>query len=501
MENSEILQVVDVVSNEKGVAKEVIFEAIQAALAAARKKLSDDGSEFRVTVDKKTGDYSTVRYWTVVPDDAEFVADGCELRLSDARERDAEIAVGGSIEQPVEPVAFGRIATQMAKQVIVQRVREAEREKIALAYESKVGQMLTGQVKRVERGSLIVDLGSNAEAVIGKDRLIPRENIRMGDRVSFLLEEISTENRGPQLIGSRTASALLVELFRREVPEVKDGLVQVLGAARDAGVRAKIAVLSKETRIDPIGACVGMHGTRVQSVSNELAGERIDIILADENPAQFVINALSPAKVVSIAMDEETHAMDVAVAEDQLALAIGRGGQNVRLASQLTGWELNVMTEVEADQRLAREADNVRAMFVEHLQLDDNVAEILVQEGFSTIEEVAYVPVAELLQIEEFDEDIVEELRRRANDVLLTREISKEERLDTMEPAEDLLALEGMNRRLAYMLAGRGVVTRDDLAEQSVDEIMDIDELDERTAGELIMRARAAWFEDSDDAA
>ena len=500
MDNSEILQVVDVVSAEKGVAKEVIFEAIEAALAAARRKLEGNEADYRVSIDRATGDYDTVRCWVVIADDQEPGEEpDSELALSEARQKKPDAVIGDSIEEPVERVAFGRIATQMAKQVIVQKVRDAEREKVAEAFGPRVGQMMTGQVKRLDRGSVVLDMGGNAEAVIPKDRQIPRENIRMGDRVSFLLEEVSTEPRGPQLIASRTAPKLLAELFQREVPEVKEGLVQILGAARDAGVRAKIAVRSREARIDPIGACVGMHGTRVQSVSNELAGERIDIILADENPAQFVINALSPAKVVSITMDEETHAMDVAVHEDQLSLAIGRGGQNVRLASQLTGWELNIMTEADAENKLEAEAQNIRQLFIDQLHLDEGVADILVQEGFSTVEEVAYVPESELLAIEEFDEEIVEELRSRAQDVLITREISREEQLDKVEPAQDLLEMEGMSARLAYLLAGRGIITRDDLAEQSVDELLEVEGMEPDFAGELIMQARAAWFDDGDE--
>lgn len=400
------------------------------------------------------------------------------------------------IEEPLPAVPFGRIASQMAKQVIVQKVRDAEREKIVETFTPRIGHMLVGQVKRLDRGNLIVDLGSNVDALLTREDMIARENIRIGDRVCALLADARIEQRGPQLFLTRRAPKLMMELFRREVPEVADGIVEVVGCARDPGVRAKIAVRSYDPRIDPIGACVGMHGTRVQAVSNELAGERVDIVLFDVNPAQFVLNALSPAKVVSITMDEESHTMDVAVAEDQLSIAIGRGGQNVRLASELTGWELNLMTEEQASEKQEAEIGTLRQMFVDKLELDQSVADILVQEGFTSVEEVAFVPAAELLAIEEFDEDLVQELRSRAQNLLLTQEISREEEFGDVEPAADLLEVQGMSRRLAYRLAAHGIVTREDLADQAVPDLLDIDGFDEALAGQLIMAARSAWFTD-----
>ncbi|HHM05170.1 MAG TPA: transcription termination/antitermination protein NusA [Gammaproteobacteria bacterium] len=492
--NKEILLVVDAVSNEKGVDKEIIFDAIEAALATATKKRHGGEIDVRVAIDRETGDYETFRRWEVVADDDE---DGWEsperqVRLSVARERDPAAQVGDFIEEPMESIAFGRIAAQTAKQVIVQKVRDAERAQVVEAYQDKVGQLVSGVVKRADRGSVTLDLGGNAEAFISREDLIPREQVRSGDRLRGYLREVRAESRGPQLFVSRTAPQLIIELFKLEVPEVGEGLIDILGAARDPGSRAKIAVRSNDPRIDPVGACVGMRGSRVQAVSNELAGERIDIIPWDENPAQFVINAMSPAEVKSIVVDEDTHSMDVAVAEESLSQAIGRGGQNVRLASQLTGWELNVMTEDEAVEKSEAETIALQKAFMEQLDVDEDVAAVLVQEGFSSIEEIAYVPVQELEAIEEFDSDIVEELRNRARDVLLTRAIATEEQ--TPEPAQDLLEMEGMDRALAFRLAEHGVVTREDLAEQSVDELLDIEGIDERKASELIMTARAPWF-------
>ncbi|MGD8709717.1 MAG: transcription termination factor NusA, partial [Ectothiorhodospiraceae bacterium] len=415
--------------------------------------------------------------------------------LEQARKTQPEIEVGGYVEEPMESVEFGRIAAQTAKQVIVQKVREAERAKVVEAYQDRQGELLTGMVKRVERGNVFLDLGNNAEAFIPREEMIPREAVRPGDRLRGYLKEVRSEARGPQLFVSRTAPEFLIELFKLEVPEVGQDLLRIEGAARDSGQRAKIAVEALDPRIDPVGACVGMRGSRVQAVSNELAGERIDIILWDENPAQFVINAMAPAEVESIVVDEDSHSMDVAVAEDQLSQAIGRGGQNVRLASELTGWELNVMTSSEAEEKSQAEADELLQMFVDQLDVDEDVAEVLVREGFSSLEEVAYVPTAELLEIEEFDEDLVEELRARARDVLITREIAEEERTESgAKPSEELLAMEGMDEALAAKLAGRGVITMDDLAEQSVDELMEIDGMDEERAAALIMKAREPWF-------
>jgi N utilization substance protein A len=499
--NKEILMVVDAVSNEKGVEKDIIFEAIEAALASATRKRHGDDIEVRVSIDRETGDYDTFRRWLVFEDDStELEVPDRELRLEDALDIDPNAEPGGYVEEPMESIAFGRIAAQTAKQVIVQKVREAERAQVVEEYEDRVGEMVSGLVKRVDRNGIYVDLGGNAEAFIPREDMIPREPVRPQDRIKGLLHEVRSEQRGPQLFLTRTSPQFLIERFKIEVPEVGQGLIKILGAARDPGLRAKIAVRSMDQRIDPVGACVGMRGSRVQAVSNELAGERVDIILWDENPAQFVINAMSPAEVVSIVVDEEDHSMDVAVEEEKLSQAIGRGGQNVRLASELSGWELNVMTAEDADEKSERESRELGEAFMKQLDVDEEIALILVQEGFSSIEEIAYVPTAELVEIEEFDEEVVEELRNRARDVLITQAIVTEEKIDEAEPAEDLLALDGMTKELAFILASKGVVTREDLAEQSLDDLEDIESLDPEKAGELIMAARAHWFEEAEEA-
>ncbi len=494
--NKEILMVVDAVSNEKGVDKEVIFEALEAALASATRKKYGEEWDARVAIDRKSGDYETFRRWKVFADDStELEAPERELRLDDAREIDPKVEVGGFVEQPMESVSFGRIAAQQAKQVIVQKVREAERQQVVDAYQDRVGTLVSGVVKRVDRNGIFVDLGSNAEGFVPRTDMIPREQAKAQDRIKAFLKEVRSELRGPQLFLTRTAPEFLIELFKLEVPEVGQGLIQILGAARDPGVRAKIAVRSNDPRIDPVGACVGMRGSRVQAVSNEIAGERVDIIPYNENPAQFVINAMSPAEVMSIVVDEDSHSMDIAVAEEKLSQAIGRGGQNIRLASQLTGWELNVMTESDAEAKSESEAKALVQMFMKQLDVDEDVATILAQEGFSTVEEIAYVPQGELASIEEFDEEIVKELRNRARDVLLTQAIASEENLDQSMPADDLLLLEGMSPDLALALARRGVRTREDLAEQSVEDLKDIEGLAAEEAGKLIMTARAPWFQ------
>jgi N utilization substance protein A len=494
--NKEILMVVDAVSNEKGVDKEVIFEALEAALASATRKKHGEELDVRVAIDRKTGDYDTFRRWKVFADDStELEVPERELRMDDAKEIDPAIEPGGFVEQGMESVAFGRIAAQQAKQVIVQKVREAERAQVVDAYKERTGQLVSGVVKRVDRNGIYVDLGSNAEGFVPRTDMIPREQVKPQDRIKSFLKEVRSEPRGPQLFLTRTAPEFLIELFKLEVPEVGQGLIQILGAARDAGVRAKIAVKSNDPRIDPVGACVGMRGSRVQAVSNEIAGERVDIIPHDENPAQFVINAMSPAEVMSIVVDEDSHSMDIAVAEEKLSQAIGRGGQNIRLASQLTGWDLNVMTETDAEQKSESEAKELVQNFMKQLDVDEDVATILAQEGFSTIEEIAYVPQAELKSIQEFDEEIIKELRNRARDVLLTQAIASEESLDQSMPADDLLLLEGMSPDLALALARRGVRTREELAEQAVDDLADIDGLEAEEAGKLIMKARAHWFE------
>ena len=494
--NKEILLVVDVVSNERGVAKDIIFEAIEAALASATKKRNREDVEVRVAVDRETGDYETFRRWEVMPDGPdplEFPTR--QIGLSDAQQRDPSVVEGGFIEEPMPSVEFGRIAAQTAKQVIVQKVREAERSQVIEAYKDRVGEMVSGVIKRVERGGVILDLGGNAEALVSRDQMIPREAVRPGDRLRAFLREVRPEPRGPQLFLSRTAPELLVELFKIEVPEINEGLIEIISGARDPGSRAKIAVKARDPRIDPIGACVGMRGSRVQAVSNELAGERVDIILWDENPAQFVINAMAPAEVVSIMVDEDAHSMDVAVAEENLSQAIGRGGQNVKLASELTGWELNIMSVEQAEQKNEAESTSLQKMFMDQLDVDAEVANILVQEGFSSIEEVAYLPESEMLEIEEFDTDLVAEIRGRARDVMLTRAIASEERFADAEPAEDLRTMEGMDEALAYELAGRGIVTMEDLADQAVDDLLEIEGMDRERAGSLIMTARQPWFE------
>jgi N utilization substance protein A len=491
-----ILLVVDAVSNEKGVDKEIIFEALEAALAAATRKKHGEEWDARVAINRKTGDYDTFRRWKVFADDStELETPDRELRLEDALDIDKDAEPGGFVEQPVESVVFGRIAAMQAKQVMVQKVREAERAQVVDQFKDRVNTLVSGVVKRVDRNGIFVDLGSNAEGYISRSDMIPREALKPQDRVKAYLKDVRAEQRGPQLFLSRTAPEFLIELFRLEVPEVGQGMIDILGAARDPGVRAKIAVRSNEPRIDPVGACVGMRGSRVQAVSNEIAGERVDIIPFDDNPAQFVINAMSPAEVQSIVMDEDSHSMDIAVAEEKLSQAIGRGGQNIRLASQLTGWELNVMTESDAEAKSETEAKKSVQMFMKQLDVDEDVASILAQEGFSTIEELAYVPVSELAAIEAFDGALVQELRNRARDVLLTQAIASEEGMESQMPADDLLALSGMSPDLALKLAQLGVRTREELAEQSVDELAEIEGLDEAAAGALIMQAREMWFQ------
>lgn len=494
--NKEILLVVEAVSNEKGVEKDVIFEAIELALAMATKKRYEDEetADIYVTIDRKTGEYETFRRWTVVDNDA-VPGLGTDLTLEETQEIDPSLKPGDVHEEQVESVAFGRIGAQAAKQIIVQKVREAERAKIVDSYRERVGELVSGTVKKVTRDNVIVDLGNNAEALLPRDNLIPKEIFRMGDRVRALLAEISTEGRGPQLILSRTSSKMLVELFKIEVPEIAEEVIEIRAAARDPGSRAKIAVKTNDGRIDPVGACVGMRGARVQAVSGEFGNERIDIVLWDDNPAQLVVNAMAPAEVASIVVDEDTHSMDVAVAQENLAMAIGRSGQNVRLASELTGWVLNVMTEEEAGRQQEEEVGRYVEKFVEALDVDEELAAELVEEGFTSLEEIAYVPLEEMVAIEGFDEDLVTELRKRAKDVLLNQAIASEEALDGSEPEKDLLEMDGMERHLAFVLASRGIVSMEDLAEQSVDDLIDIEGIDEERAGQLIMTARAPWFE------
>jgi len=492
--SKELLLVVDAVAAEKGVPESVIFEAIEAALAsAAKKRYPDQDVLTRVSVDPKDGSYETFRRWEVVADDAVMESPDRQIRLMDALEESPDVEVGDYIEEQIENPDFGRIAAQAAKQVIVQRVREAERAQVVEQWKDRVGELVTGVVKRVERGNVYVDLGGNAEGFIPKEKGIPRDVLRPGDRVRGYLFDVRSEPRGPQLFISRAAPEFMIELFKLEVPEVGQGLVEIKACARDPGDRAKIAVVAYDNRTDPIGACIGMRGSRVQAVSNELNGERVDIVLWSDNPAQFVINAMAPAEVQSIIVDEEKHSMDLAVAEDKLAQAIGRGGQNVRLASRLSGWQLNVMTQEQVQAKSEAEQEAARALFQEKLEVDEEIAGILVSEGFTTVEEIAYVPVGELLAIEGFDEDIVEELRSRARDALLNDALAVEEEIDEHKPADDLLGLEGMDEETAFALARHGVRTADDLGELGADEVLEfgIEGLDEARAAALILAARA----------
>ncbi|MDD5578727.1 MAG: transcription termination factor NusA [Methylobacter sp.] len=498
MANKEILLVVEVFSNEKEIEKEVVFQAIESALEAATIKRHTNQIKVRVVIDRKTGDYVTYRLWEVVA--ANNLIDGdvefpeTQVLLEVAQMDNSEIQIGDFVEEEIESVDFGRIAAQTAKQVIIHKVREAERRKIVEAYKNRVGELITGIVKRIEKGSVFLDLGGHVEAYIAREDMIPREPIRIGDRIRGYLKSVRSEPRGPQLFVSRTAPELLIALFRLEVPEVGEGMIAVMGAARDPGSRAKVAVKSNDPRLDPVGACVGMRGSRVQSVSNELAGERVDIILWNPSDAQFVINAMSPAEIQSIVVDEDRHSMDLAVNSENLSQAIGRGGQNVRLATQLTGWELNVIDASKAEESSEAEADKIKQLFVEQLDVDEDIALILVEEGFNTVEEIAYVPVSEMLEIEGFDIDLVNELRSRAKDALLISAIADEEKIETAEPAQDLLEMEGMTRDLAYDMASQGIITMDDLADQSIDDLINFSGMNEERAAKLIMKAREPWF-------
>ncbi len=495
--SKEVLAVVEIMANEKGVDKEIIFDAIETALATATRRSNDDEIDARVEIDRITGDYSTFRRWEVI-EDATAIEDnvGWYIREMDAIDEDPNIQIGEFIEESMESIEFGRIGAQTAKQVIIQKIREAERKKVVEVYSKRIGEIITGQVKRIERGDVILDLGDNVDAVIPRNQLIARENFRMGDRVRAYLQEVSFRPRGPQLIMSRACKEMLTELFKIEVPEIGDDLIDIMGCARDVGFRAKVSVRANDPRLDPIGACVGMRGSRVQSVTNEIAGERIDIILWDPNDAQYVINAMAPAEVLSIMVDEDKHTMDLSVDDEQLSQAIGKNGQNIRLASELTGWELNVMTQTEMNEKHDVESKDQIEIFVNALDIDEEMADVLVGEGFATLEEIAYVPANEMLQIDGFDEDIVAELKQRAKDALLTKAIADEEKIALAEPAEDLLSLEGMTEDMAKQLASNGIITQEDLAELGTDEVLEFLELDEATAGELILKARAPWFEE-----
>lgn len=493
--NKEILLVAEAVSNEKQVPREKIFEALEFAIASATKKKNEGEIEVRVSIDRNTGDFDTFRRWLVIEDDQPQENPYAEITLSAAQIDEPEIKIGDYVEEQIESIAFDRITTQTAKQVIVQKVREAERAQMIDEYRDRVGDLITGAVKKVNRDNIIIDLGNNAEGVMYREDMLPRETFRPGDRVRGLLYDIRPEAKGAQLFISRTHPDMLVELFRIEVPEIAEETLEVRSAARDAGSRAKIAVKTNDKRLDPVGACVGMRGSRVQAVSGELGGERVDIVLWDENPAQFVINAMAPAEVASIVVDEDAHSMDVAVESDQLAQAIGKNGQNVRLASQLTGWELNVMTAEDLAAKHEEENAEVLTVFMEGLDIDEDFASVLVDEGFTSLEEVAYVPVSELLEIDGLDEDIVEELRERAKATLTTKALANEESLEKSEPTEELLNLEGMDRHVAFVLASKGITNLEELAEQGIDDISDIEGLSEEDAGKLIMAARnIVWF-------
>lgn len=494
MNNKEIIMVADAVSNEKGVSREVIFKAIESALASATKKrYVDEEAECEVVIDRESGEYESFRVWTVVPDDVLALL-GSQFTLEEAAEKDTSLVAGDIWKEKIDNVEFGRIAAQTAKQVIVQKVREAEREIVRLEYEDKLDQLVTGTVKKVTRDNVIVDLGNNAEGLLPRENLIPRETFRVNDRLRALLLEVRDEQRGPQLLLSRTSPQMLIELFKIEVPEIAEEIIEIKAAARDPGSRAKLSVKTNDGRIDPVGACVGMRGSRVQVVSNELANERIDIILWDDNPAQMVINAMAPAQVASIVVDEESHTMDIAVIEDNLAQAIGRNGQNVRLSSELSGWAINVMSEDQAADKLHEESSTTVTVFMSALDVDEDVAEILVQEGFASIDEIAYVPLEEISSIQDFDEEIANELRSRAKDALLTQAIASEEKLSAAGIEDDLLNMEGMDNKLALKLAALKIKSMEELAEQSIDELMVINGMDEERAGTLIMKAREPWF-------
>jgi N utilization substance protein A len=488
----EILLLVDALAREKNVAKDIVFGALETALASATKKRINDDADVRVTIDRETGDYESFRRWLVMPDD-EVVNDESEMGIIDARDLNPAIQLGEYIEEQLEPIDFGRIGAQAAKQVILQRIRDAEREQVLNDFLERKEHLVSGSIKRMERGNAIIEIG-RLEAVIPRDQMIPRENLRVGDRVRAFLLRIDRGARGPQLILSRTAPEFLGKLFELEVPEIEDRLLEIKACARDPGLRAKIAVQSNDPRIDPIGTCVGLRGSRVTAVRNEIAGEQIDIIVWSADPAQFVIAALQPAEVVSIVVDEESHGMDVVVDENNLAIAIGRNGQNVKLASELTGWTINLMSEEESAQKTGQEREGLRGLFMEKLDVDDELADILIDEGFSSLEEIAYVPLAEMLGIDAFDEETVNELRNRARNVLLTEAIVTEEHLESV--SDDLIRLEGMDRPLAAKLAEHGVRTRDDLADLAVDELVEIAGIEQERAGVLISVARAHWFEE-----
>ncbi len=484
----EILLLVDALAHEKNVDRDVIFTALELALASATKKKYDIGVDIRVEIDKESGEYQSFQCWTIIPEE---LIENLDAEISPSDERAKGKLENEVIKEPIDSVEFGRIGAQAAKQVILQKVREAEREQILNDFLARDEKLVSGQIRRMERGNAIIEIG-RLDAILPREQMIPKENLRVGDRIRAILFRIDDNIRGPQVVLSRTAPEFLKRLFELEVPEIEEGLLEIMSASRDPGLRSKIAVKANDQRLDPVGTCVGMRGSRVQAVTGELAGERVDIVLWSIEPAQFVINAMAPAEVTSIVVDEDKHSMDLAVSEDQLAQAIGRGGQNIRLASELTGWELNILTEEESDQKTKDEYASVSQLFIEKLDVDEDVADILVQEGFSTIEEVAYVPIEEMIQIAAFDEGTVTELRSRATAAILTDAIAKEEKV--AEPAEDLLSMDGMDIDTAKLLASKGVISMEDLAELAADELLDLVKLDEEKAKHLIMTARAPWF-------
>lgn len=494
MLNREILNDAERVSNEKNVPQELVIEAIEKAIAAAARKHFGTTHTYEVKVDRAKGGYSTCRVWQVMENPEEIENPDSQLLLADAQAIDPAVEVGGFIKKPIDSVEFGRIAARMAKQVMGDEIRVAERQQIVEQFKPKEGTLVNGVVRKVMRDVLFVDVGGGIEAVLSRQDTIPREIFRVGDRLRALLFDVRYERRGALLHLSRTHKDMLTELFKIEVPEIAEDVIDIMSAARDPGARSKILVKTNDGRVDPVGACVGMRGSRVQAVSSELNGEKIDIVLWAENPAQLVMNAMSPAEVVSIVVDEESRTMDLAVAPEQLAQAIGRNGQNVRLASELTGWRVNVMTPEDLEVKRAKEASNVKENFVKELEVDEDVAEVLVREGFSTLEEIAYVPLQEMAAIEEFDEDIAEALQARAKDVLLTKAISEEVKQHQL-PAEDLLSLDGMTEELAKKLAAQNIVTREDLAEQSAMDLLEIaSELTQAQAAQLVRKARQHWF-------
>jgi N utilization substance protein A len=491
--------VVDSVARQKGVEKDIIFQAMEAALATVSKKNYGQDLAIRVEINRETGDFRTIRYWEVVDDDAEITEPEQQLTLSEAREKDPEAEVGGTVEEELPAIDFGRIAAQTAKQVILQKVREAERDIVVEEYADRVGEMITGVIKRMERGNAVIDL-NRTEAVLPRNEQIPRENLRPGDRIRAYLYDVRRTQSGPQVFLSRTHPNLIVRLFELEVPEIAEGIIQIRSASRDPGSRAKIAVTTSDDRIDPVGACVGLRGSRVQKVVDELSGERVDIIEWTEDAATFVCNALSPAEINRVVVDEELHAMDVVVEEDQLSLAIGRNGQNVRLASQLTGWEIDILTEAEEGEKRSREFETYQQLFMDKLGTDEEVAGILADEGFTSLEEVAYVPLSELASIEEFDEEIAQQMRDQARDALLNEAIAQEERLEQeMDPS--LMGVEGMDEATARLLVSHGIKTGEDLAYSDIDELLEVEGMSEEAAEQLIMAARKPWFEEAEGGA